>query len=286
MNIVTTHRKIKMWLDQVNTRRFTFTQIDQAINFAVDDEVDKFIGEGRYKGTLASVELNSESKQVLNKLIKIVTIDSTSDMIFGSDNLSVLKSKLSSKEIKKIIAVSIYYSNEWHRCIPATNEDIINDFNGNVFVKPTISYPEKIYFTETETSLVFYPNSFVESSPSTGKVAVEKIKVEFLEYWDRITIGTEFTTGGTGSIKYNTFIVYSDRVSYRATNYLMGEEIPIVSNVTFWTDFTYGTVVMGYNNIPMPENRLEKIAQKAAIMLASTVGAADKIKAIFAGNNF
>lgn len=274
-NIISIHNQIRFWLDQVGTPRYSLSQVDDAIDYAVTDEIDSLIGGGKYARTLASAELDGETKRILSKIIttNIYTYD---EFTIDEGKLSVDMSLKSLNGVRKILALALFYDDEWHKVIPATREQIDTNFDGNVFDVPTLDYPERIYYIESENGLELFPETFTEDEPEK---VIEKIRLSVVNGWEKPSIGVSFTPSSFFDRQWQgTYYAKTKTVTINGIKYQSGEAVPSQQLDEY---FTSGVLVSGIIDIPFPQFYYNTIAQKAALILGATSERIEKLKQIF-----
>ena len=274
-NIISIHNQIKFWLDQVGTPRYSLTQVDNAIDYAVTDEVDSLIGGGKYARTLASAELDAETKRILGKLVT-TNVYTDGEFTLADGKLSIDMSTKSPNGVRRILSLALYYNDEWHKVIPATREQIDTNFDGNSFDVPTLDYPERIYYIESEDGLELFPQTFTEDEPEE---VIEKIRLSVVNGWQKPYIGIPFTPTSTFDPQsQDNYYALTKTVTINNVIYQSGEVVPAQQIDEF---FTAGVVVSQFVDVPFPEFYYNTIAQKAALILGATSERMEKLKQIF-----
>jgi hypothetical protein len=269
MNIVELHERVRFWLDFVGSARFEASDIDNALNVALNDIVEQ-----KYEGSRANTKGDSfqRTQKIRDELSKIVKMSDSSVggsiTLTNSTGFSLIPVASFPTDYKYLLAIALYNTaGTKYNCWPLTY-DRINIIDSNPFRKPRLGPIPKQYYIESNLGIkmlhVIVP-------------APDKVVIYYLARPVQFHYGLEYTSTHTFTAGQK-FIVVSESAVYGGTTYLRGTEVTIVAPIL---TISSGTVVQGYTDSDINENLHEEIARKAAINALISIKDLDRSKSLY-----
>jgi len=260
MNIVEKHLKGKARLDQVQTPRFHESQVDNAINTAID-----FLIRGKVGGVIENGKRVSFQKvrTVRDELYTIVKSDDTDGTISVTDNVKIAKADFPEK-YRYLLGVEIEVNSkmkDW--TAPITYDDLFI-LKKDPYQRPSQDYPYNFYHIESNDGLEFYYD----------KNATDNITYARMFYISQpvsVYFGEKIT-----AVTPETSVIAYTQCEYSGTTYNPGDEF----TMTAGTSLTSGTAVKGFVNSDLPVSLHEDIVEDAAMILNMDIENYNKWKAM------
>lgn len=263
MNIVELHERVRFWTDTVQSARFESSDIDNAINTAMNDIVEqKYYSSKKGKGD--SFQRTQKIRDELRTLVKVF------DTITGNDldnysGYSIIPAASYPTDYKYLLCLAIYNGATQYNCWPITY-DRVNSFPLNPFRRARINLFPKSYYNEGQEGIRI---THAITAPTKAIYYYLAQAVQW-QYGLERTFTHVFVAG-------QQFIVTSESVVYAGTTYLRGTKVTVVApNLSI----TSGTVVSAYTESDINMNLHEMIARQAAVNLMITIQKFDQAKAI------
>lgn len=268
MNIVELHERVRFWLDLVGSARIESSDIDNAINIAMNDIVDEKYLPLRQ---LNSGEFFQKTQRVRDELSNIVKQSDSSNpgaiTFTNYTGYSVIPAASLPADYKYLLAIATYSSTGTvYNCWPITydRKNIVQD---NPFRRVRMTPIVKQYYNESSEGIRITNNI----TPAAAKAVIDYLSVPV--QWK---YGLEYGAGHN-FINGEVIIVTSESALYNGTTYLRGQEITIIAP---FIQLTSGTALSGYTNSNINKSLHEVIGRKASVIYLMTIKEFDKAKAI------
>jgi hypothetical protein len=264
MNIVELHERVRFWTDIVQSARFESSDIDNAINTAMNDIVEqKYYSSKKGKGD--SFQKTQKIRDELRTLAKPFDTGIPGAYFTNYTGYSVVMAAGYPTDYKYLLCIAIYDGTTQYNCWPITY-DRINSFPLNPFRRVRINMFPKAYYNEGQEGIRIY-HAITTPSKVVYYYLAQAVQWKYgLEY----TFSHTFTAG-------QQFIVTSESAVYNGVTYLRGTKVTVAVPVL---SITSGTVVYGYTESDINSNLHEAIARQAAVNLMITIQKFDQAKAI------
>jgi len=265
MNIVELHERIRFWTDLVQSTRFEASDIDNAINAAMNDIVEQKYYSTR-KGKGDSFQRTQKVRDELRTLVKILATDTPGAVLTNYSGYSEIPYNTYPVDYKYLLCIAIYKSGVAYNCWPITY-DRVNSFPSNPFRRVRLGGFPKAYYNESARGITI----------THALTAPDKAIYYYLSQATQWAYGIEY--GITHSFTNGqNIIITSESAVYNGGTYLRGTEVvaqPIPS-----LNLTSGTAVSNFVNSDVNSNLHEMIARQAAVNLMITIQKFDQAKAI------
>lgn len=265
MNIVELHERVRFWTDLVQSSRFEPSDIDNALNAAMNDIVEqKYYSTRRGRGD--SFQRTQKVRNELQTLVKFLDTDTPGAILQNYSGYSEIPYTSYPTDYKYLLCIAIYDGSTKYNCWPLTY-DRENAFPDNPFRRARIDMFPKAYYNESARGI-----KITHAIPSPTKAIFY-----YLAQATQWAYGIEW--GITHSFSLGqTFIITSESAVYNGGTYLRGTQV--VAQPTPSLNLTSGTAVSNYVNSDVNSNLHEMIARQAAVNLMITIQKFDQAKAI------
>jgi len=268
MNIVQLHERVRFWLDTVGSARFESSDIDNAINTAMEDIVDEKYSPTRIAKSGDSFQRSQRTRDNLSNLVR------ESDSSVGGQitlqnysGYSIIPIASFPIDYKYLLAIALYDSSETkYNCWPITY-DRINVIDQNPYRRPRLTPMSKQYYNESDIGIKII--HVIVPAPS-------KAIINYLSKPINWNYGLEWTSVHVYTNGQN-IIVTSEFATYNTVRYLRGDVITISAPFLTLTD---GTAVDSYTNSNINSSLHEQIARKASVNALMSIKEFDKAKVI------
>lgn len=266
MNIIELHERVRFWTDIVQSTRFESSDIDNAINAAMNDIVEqKYYSTKKGKGD--SFQKTQKIRNELQTLVKYVDTGSNPGATLTNySGYSEIPYTSYPIDYKYLLCIAIYKDGVAYNCWPLTY-DRVNSFPSNPFRRVRLNPFPKAYYNESAKGITI---THALTAPDKAIFYYLSQATQWAYGIDR-TFTHSFTNG-------QHFIITSEYAIYNTATYLRGTEVvaqPIPS-----LNLTFGTAISNFVNSDVNSNLHEMIARQAAINLMITIQKFDQAKAI------
>jgi hypothetical protein len=266
MNVVELHERVRFWTDIVQSARFEASDIDHALNTAMNDIVEqKYYSTKKGKGD--SFQRTQKIRDELQSLVKVKVFETTApaDILVNFSGYSIIDYSLYPTDYKYLLCISIFKDLTQYNCWPISY-DRVNSFPLNPYRRVRLSPFPKAYYNEGSEGIRI---THAITSPT-------KAEYYYLAQAIQWYYGEEYTSTDIFTDLQN-FIVTSDTAEYDGVVYKRGTTVEAVDPVL---NLTSGTAVVNFVNSDINTNLHEMIARQAAINLMITIQKFDQAKAI------
>ena len=257
MNSIATLNKINFYGDVTRNGRFTFAEINQAVNDATMAFIDEILGDPEQR-TPNNFQLTQSIRTNLENLIKTATITPTNGTVIVNKYYSVTPSHINTPaDYYDFIALNNLIDGFTDYSRP-TNYSMKGPLFKDSFKHPTNA---KTYFNEDATGLQIYRG--VGGTYTSATLEYIRNTVDF-------TIGTEANLIGAGGALVNGLTYIATEISVQnAVTYAVG-----TSFVALGVLLTSGQVILSTNTSPidLPAKIHSDICKRAATILLKVSG--------------
>lgn len=261
MNIVALHYKVAFFLDAEKSPRFSRKAEDKAINSAINDIVLDRYNNIRQKQKEYAFQT---SQRLRDELYTIVEEDDA--LVATGDILSIA----SMTDYYLLLSLEVDISGRTINTIPLTYDEK-NIIEINPFLRPSITYPERVYRIESAEGIkiIFGDTGTLVSGHSW-----------FLKKPAKVSIGTEVSDTVTHILSAVKVIAYVDTTLnlhsitggvISSVDLLEEEEYTIGGDPVKYARLVSGIVFITPTETDLPEILHEEIARKAAAILSGNV---------------
>jgi hypothetical protein len=263
MNIVELHERVKFWTDLVQSARFEASDIDNALNAAMNDIVEqKYYSTKRGKGD--SFQRTQKIRDELRTLVTEFDTD-TGNVLDNHTGYSIIPYTSYPVDYKYLLCIKIVKGSTDYNCWPLSY-DRVNSFPSNPFRRARLTPFPKAYYNEGAEGIRI---THAITAPDRAIYYYLKQATQWA-YGIEYTFTHSFTNG-------QQFIVTSESAVYNGVTYLRGTA---VSAAPPSLNLTSGTAVAFHVNSDVNTNLHEMIARQAAVNLMITIQKFDQAKAI------
>ena len=263
MNIVELHERIRFWTDLVQSTRFEASDIDNAVNAAMNDIVEQKYYSSR-KGKGDSFQRTQKVRDELRTLVMEFDTD-TGSVLDNYTGYSIIPASAYPSDYKYILCIKIVKGSTDYNCWPLTY-DRVNAFPLNPFRRARLGGFPKSYYNEGEEGIRI---THAITSPDRAIYYYLKQATQW-NYGIEYTFTHSFTNG-------QHFIITSESAVYNGVTYLRGTEVTATPPSLALTS---GTAIALFVNSDVNSNLHEMIARQAAVNLMITIQKFDQAKAI------
>ena len=265
MNIVQLHERVRFWTDVVGSPRFEQSDIDNAVNIAMNNIVEQKYAPTRLAGSGDSFQRSQKIRDELSALVKESDSSVAGQITFiSSVGNSIIPIASFPADYKYLLAIALYsIVGEQYNCWPITY-DRINVIGGNPYRRPRQFPISKQYYIESDAGIKLVHNII----PAPAKAVIHYLSTPI--QW---SCGPDYTGPLDNGFQ---LIATSETVVYNGVTYLRGDPITISGELFL----TSGTVVKNYTNSNINVSLHEEIARKASVNLLLSIKEFDKAKAI------
>lgn len=258
MNIVQLHERVRFWVDSVASTRFEVSDINNALNSAIESKILETYDQVRPMNRSDSFQRTQRCRDILGPIVK-KAIQSTTGFTIANNHISIT----TTSDYNILLALSVTFGTQQVECIPQTY-DRKNRAWRNPFRVPRITPSPLVYYIEVDNGIDIL--HVYTSNPTV-------FELYYLKKPALIAWGTERATGYNFVIGNKVYAV-EDTV-YNGVTYVPGDEITIVAGVL---QITSGLVIFGYTDCELRSLVHEEIARRAAINCLMIAGQGDKAK--------
>lgn len=265
MNIVELHERIRFWTDTVQSTRFESSDIDNAINAAMNDIVEQKYYSTR-KGKGDSFQRTQKIRNELQSLVKLLDTDTPGAILVNYTGYSEITATSYPSDYKYLLCISIYKDSIAYNCWPITY-DRVNSFPNNPFRRVRSNIFPKAYYNESARGITI---THALTSP-------DKAIFYYLAQATQWAYGIEYNFTHS-FVNGQPFIITSESAVYNGGTYLRGTKVIVqpIPNL----NLTSGTAVSDFVDSDVNTNLHEMIARQAAVNLMITIQKFDQAKAI------
>lgn len=266
MNIVQLHERVRFWTDTVGSARFEPSDLDNAVNTAMNDIIEERYLPMHKQNKGDSFQRSQRIRDELSSLVEVSDSSVGGNITLSNfTGYSIIPFNSYPANYKYLLAIATYdASGNKYNCWPITY-DRINIIEDNPYRRVRLTPDVKQYYNEGS-----------EGIRITTLLAPVKAVIHYLSVPIQWNFGLEWGTGhnfNPGDI----IIVTSESVVYNGATYLRGATISIINP---FLQLTSGTAVVSYSNSNVNVSIHEEIARKGAINALISIKEFDKAKAI------
>jgi hypothetical protein len=265
MNVVQLHERVRFWADVVGSPRFETSDIDNAINVAMNDLVEEKYYPTRIAHSGDSFQRSQRTRDELSALVKESDSSVTGQITLANyTGYSIIPITSFPVGYKYLLAIALYNaSGTRYNCWPITY-DRINVIDLNPYRRPRLTPIPKQYYNESNIGIKVI-HAIV---PAPAKAVIHYLAAPI--QWQ---LGPDYP----GSLDNDwQLIVTSEICVYNGVTYLRGDLITIAGELFIDS----GTVVKVFVNSNINVSLHEEIARKACINLLLSIKEFDKAKSI------
>lgn len=258
MNIVQLHERVRFWVDSVASTRFEVSDINNALNTAIESKILETYDQVRPMNQSDSFQRTQRCRDILGPVVKKAT-QATSGFTIAGNQISIA----ATSDYNLLLAITVTLGTQQVECIPQTY-DRKNRAWRNPFRVPRITPSPLAYYIEVDGGI-----EILHAQTANPTV----FELYYLKKPRLVSWGTEYATGHDFTIG-NVVYAVEDTV-YNAVSYVPGDEITIVAG---HLQITSGNVIFGYTDCELRSLVHEEIARRAAINCLMVAGQSDKAK--------
>lgn len=268
MNIVELHERVRFWLDLVGSARIESSDIDNAVNIAMNDIIDEKYLPLRQLNSNEFFQKTQKLRDELSSLVKESDSSVGGQITFSHfPGYDLIPAVSFPADYKYLLAIATYSSTGTvYNCWPITY-DRINVIQDNPFRRVRQTPLVKQYYNES--------SSGIKITNVIIPVAVKAV-IHYLSVPIQWKYGIEYGAGHNFTDN-EVIIVTSETAVYNGTTYLRGSQITIVNP---FNQITSGTALSQYTNSNINHSLHELISRKASVVYLMTIKEFDKAKAI------
>lgn len=271
MNIIQLHERVRFWADIVGSSRFEASDIDNAVNSAMNDIVEEKYQGSRLQAKGDSFQRTQKLRDELSALVKKSDSSVVGAISFttpaGPHSLIPVASLPT--DYKYLLAIAMFNTagTTKYNCWPVTH-DRINIIDSNPFRRPRLTPIPKQYYVEGSDGITIM--HVIVPAPA-------KAVIYYLAEATQWKSGSERTALDV-FVPGTIVIVSSLEAVYAGTTYYIGDQVTIQAPNL---QITSGTVMESYVNSDINKNLHELIARKGAINALLSIKEDDKAKNLF-----
>lgn len=250
MNAILTLNRVNFYCDVTRSARWSFLEIDNAVNDAIFEFIDEKLGDEKHRNP-ENFEWIQRIRDELFTLITVASPSITSGTVITNKYFSFLPNHVNyPADYQDLIGMRAVIDGYTVYVRPTTYNEL-GPLLENSFKKPT---NEKPYYLEDSTGFKIYREN-------TGTIS--SVSLEYLN------IPTPFTLSQESNLIDPGGAVLTNGASYIAVEVSVQNSITRQIGTQFTavgTSLTSGQVILASNTspIPLPERAHEEIAQRAA----------------------
>lgn len=267
MNIVQLHERVRFWCDRVNSPRFDYTAIDNAINDGIKELVDE-----KYDASKSNHKGDSfqRTQRVRDELWSLVAKNDTdTDLILAGNLITKASVDALSDRYKYLLAASAEFTGTagtYTLPLFPLSYDRRNMIARNPFRRSSLGPMSLAYYIESKEGIEIIGPEGINPDIVTLYYLKEPIAVRF----------GEEKTGPFADLE--VVIATSLTAVYDSITYLLGDLITIVTAKGL--SLTSGLAVHLYINSDIPETLHDEISVKAAVALLVVAEMDEKVKVL------
>lgn len=270
MNVVQLHERVLFWLDRVGSPRFEHSDIDNALNIAMNDIVDEKYSPTRLARSGDSFQRSQRTRDSLSSIVKESDSSVAGQITLSHySGYSIIPVASFPGDYKYLLAIALYDSSgNKHNCWPITY-DRINVIDRNPFRRPRLAPISKQYYNESDIGIKLL--HVIVPAPS-------KAVINYLSTPIQWNYGIELLYGPSNHFVPGDIVIISSLTAeYNSVTYQIGDLVTIIAGSE---SLTTGSAVRAYTNSNINISLHEEIARKACTVLLLGVKEFDKAKAV------
>lgn len=258
MNIVQLHERVRFWIDSVASTRFEVSDINNAINIAIESKILETYDQVRPMNRSDSFQRTQRCRDILGPVVKKAT-QSTSGFTISDNQISIA----ATTDYNILLSLTVTLGSQQIECIPQTY-DRKNKAWRNPFRVKRMTPSPLVYYIEVDGGI-----EILHAHTADPTV----FELYYLKKPRLVSWGTEYLTGHDFTIGNVVYAV--ENTVYNGSSYVPGDEITIVAG---HLQITSGNVIFGYTDCELRSLVHEEISRRAAINCLMIAGQSDKAK--------